>query len=149
MEELSRNSATASFVWRSTVSLRISFQTLHEQESANSRAGKRAHPVGEQREMPCWACRNLVKIVAGHQELEMVFVAQEELVVSDFVRFAAAAALVVHSRKDVVDPLLHAVDLKRKCARKVQADSTTQASNCAPHPDFKLKSNRKHAQMTF
>ena len=56
--------------------------TWHEQDSADTRAGNEpADVVGEQRELPCWASRNLVEIVAGHQELGLVFVAQEELVV--------------------------------------------------------------------
>ena len=47
--------------------------------SANTRAGNEgAGVVGEQRELPCWTSRNLAEIVAGHLELEMVFVAQEE-----------------------------------------------------------------------
>ena len=60
-----------------------------------------ADAAGEQRELP------LIKIIAGHQELEMVFVAQEELVVRDFVR-VAAPALLEHNRKDVDDPLRNA-----------------------------------------
>ena len=60
-------------------------ETWHEQESANWRArNEPADAVGEHRELPCWACRNLVKIVAGQQELGMVFVAHKELVVREF-----------------------------------------------------------------
>ena len=106
----------------STVSMRISW-TWHGQESANTRArNEPADAVGEQRELPC---RNLVKIVAGHQELEMVFVAQEELTVRDVVR-VTAPALLEHNRKDDVDPLRHAADLNRKLARNVQADQEPQ-----------------------
>ena len=100
-------------------------ETWHEQESAKPRAcNEPADAFGEQRELPCWASRNLVKIVAGHQELEMVFVAQEELV-RDFVR-VAAPALVEHNRMDVVGPPRHAADLKGKCARKVRAGQEPQ-----------------------
>ena len=55
----------------------------------------------------------------------MVHVAQEELVVRDFVG-VAAPVLLEHNRRDVVDPIRHAADLKRKFARKVQADQEPQ-----------------------
>ena len=61
---------------------RISWKLGTNKGVPNSRAGNEpADAAGEQRALPCWASRNLVKIVAGHQELETVFVAQEELVV--------------------------------------------------------------------
>ena len=100
-------------------------ETWNEQESSNTRA-----VVGDQRGLLCWASRNLLEIVAGHQELEMVFVAQEELVVRAFVR-PAAPALLEHNRKHVVDPLRHAADLKRKFARKVQADQEPQSRHAS------------------
>ena len=88
-------------------------ETWHEQMSVNTRAGNEpVDIVGEQRELPCCASRNLVEIVAGHQELEMVFVAQDELLVRDVVRFAAPA-LLEHNGQDVVDPLRHADGLNR------------------------------------
>ena len=129
-------------------------ETWHAQESANSRAGNEpADAVGRPHELPCWAGRDLVKTVVGHQELEMVFVAQEELVVRDFARFAAPA-LLEHNRKDVVDPLRHTDDLERKFARSKSKRTKNpypamQASSCLPHPGFKLKSNQKHAPTTF
>ena len=55
----------------------------------------------------------------------MLFVAQEKLVVRDVDRLAAPA-LLEHNRKDVVDPPRRAADLKRKVARKVQADPEPQ-----------------------
>ena len=56
--------------------MRSSWITSCEQECANTRAGyEPADVVGEQRELPCLAGRNLVQVVEGDQEPEMVFVA--------------------------------------------------------------------------
>ena len=159
IEELLRNSATASFVCRSTVSMMIPHKlSTNKRVPTRELANQLADAVGEQRErlmpsfgqfsvgqflfwpipllanvvgwcggwdenwpkeekwrkqelvkrgrsrvnsLPCRESRNLVKIVAGHEELEMVFKPQEELVVRDFVRFAAPALAGSTIEKDI------------------------------------------------
>ena len=57
-----------------------------------------------------------------------MFKPQEELVVRDFVRFAAPA-LLEHNRMGVVDPQRHAADLERKCTRNADQEPQHRHAN--------------------